>query len=355
MSTMKSAQTVYYGPSSTTYPSAGSVSKGEAITALWTESIWCYIEYSVTGSSNKKRGYVPTNTINLTESVSAPSSSNPGTRYIQKVCSTYFGPGTSGYAVADAMYYAMEVKYMGVKDSTNQYAFIEYSSNGTNKKRAWIYANNLAIGNPAPPPTGFKTFKEGAYIPTGYPLAGAYVSQGWNDKHTNNKGHLGYDLTGITYAKPLFAGKVVKINTELNESSWNGKYVCIEHTVNGVTFYTAYCHLASVLVEENKEVNLDTNLGKVGNTTATGSSMGTHLHVCVFTGGMASPSGYCSDLSGLFHPKTCEEVSTSFISEAKGYYYGPDINKYPRCGSRCFYDPYGIVSSNAKVIEKYHP
>ena len=149
MSTMKSAQTVYYGPSSTTYPSAGSVSKGEAITALWTESTWCYIEYSVTGSSNKKRGYVPTSTINLIESVSAFSASNPGIRYVQTACSVYFGPNTSTYPTAGSLDYCETVQYLGVKDNNTQYAFIEYNITGSSqKKRAWVYADNLATSAP---------------------------------------------------------------------------------------------------------------------------------------------------------------------------------------------------------------
>lgn len=35
MSTMKSAQAVYYGPGFVLYPSAGSVASGEVVTALW--------------------------------------------------------------------------------------------------------------------------------------------------------------------------------------------------------------------------------------------------------------------------------------------------------------------------------
>lgn len=48
MSTMKSAQAVYYGPGSVLYPSAGSVASGEVVTALWKEGTWCYIQYSAT-------------------------------------------------------------------------------------------------------------------------------------------------------------------------------------------------------------------------------------------------------------------------------------------------------------------
>lgn len=364
MATMNKNQTVYYGPSSDEYENSGSVDQNETVTVLWKEKsgTWCYIEYRYGNTSNKKRGYVPSSTVNIgtTESV-ATKVTTLAPRYVQKVCSTYFGPGTSGYVVADAMFYAMEVMYLGTKDASNQYAFIEYNIKGNvarkiKKRRAWIYANNLAIGNPAAPPSGFKTFKKDAFIPDDLPMGGARVSQGWNDKYTNNKGHLGYDLCDIDVAYPLFPGEVVQVNTAVNDKTYNGRYVCIKHTVNGQTFYTAYCHFAQVKVKKNDNVTYDTELGIVGGSGRTEHEFDDHVHVCVFTGdGPVSPSGYCSDKVGAIHPKTCEEASSSFISEAKGYYYGPDTDKFYRCGGRCFYDPYGVVTTEAKVIEQYHP
>ena len=50
---MKSAQTVYYGPAYSGYPSVGSVSANESVEYFWTEGAWCYICYSVSGTSNK--------------------------------------------------------------------------------------------------------------------------------------------------------------------------------------------------------------------------------------------------------------------------------------------------------------
>lgn len=148
MSTMKSAQTVYYGPSTSAYPSTGSVSKNETITPLWTESTWCYIEYSVTGSTNKKRGYVPTSAINLTVSVSARTISKVS-RYVHTACSVYFGPNTSTYPAAGSLSYGEAVQYLGVKDSSTQYAFVEYDVTGTSqKKRGWAYANNFMLSPP---------------------------------------------------------------------------------------------------------------------------------------------------------------------------------------------------------------
>lgn len=64
MARMKSAQTVYYGPAYSGYPSVGSVSANESIDFLWTEGAWCYIRYSVSGTANKKCGYVPETAVN---------------------------------------------------------------------------------------------------------------------------------------------------------------------------------------------------------------------------------------------------------------------------------------------------
>mgnify|MGYP005880958757 CR=1 FL=1 len=149
MSTMKSAQTVYYGPSSALYPDAGSVGNGEVVTALWKEGTWCYIQYSVSGSSNQKRGYVPTSTITITESISTRTLSG-STRYVRVACSVYFGPGSSGYPTAGSVSLAEDVDYLGIKENGDQYAFIEYAVSGSSmKKRAWILANNLSTVRPA--------------------------------------------------------------------------------------------------------------------------------------------------------------------------------------------------------------
>lgn len=54
MSTMTSATQVYSGPSSGgLFPSIGSVSSGEAVTAIFRESGWIFIEYTVDGSLKK--------------------------------------------------------------------------------------------------------------------------------------------------------------------------------------------------------------------------------------------------------------------------------------------------------------
>ena len=73
MARMKSAQAVYYGPADSGYPSVGRVSANESVDFLWTEGTWCYIRYSVSGTANKKCGYVPETAVNhANESPLAP-------------------------------------------------------------------------------------------------------------------------------------------------------------------------------------------------------------------------------------------------------------------------------------------
>ena len=127
-------------------------------------------------------------------------------------------------------------------------------------------------------------------------MGNATVSQGFNDTTTTHKGHLGYDLCNIDNARPLFSGTVVAIERSTEPAS--GRAVCVSHTVNGVQFYSTYCHLASVDVSIGDSVSTSTNLGAVG-----GSGHGQefyyfkHVHVCVYTGKVAqtNPFGYCSE------------------------------------------------------------
>lgn len=61
---MRSAQTVYAGPSSSNYATVGSVSNGEMVYLLGQQSGWYHIQYMVTGTSQQKSGFVPVSTVN---------------------------------------------------------------------------------------------------------------------------------------------------------------------------------------------------------------------------------------------------------------------------------------------------
>lgn len=149
MARMKSAQTVYYGPSSSSYSSVGSVSANESVDFFWVEGSWCYIRYAVSGSSNKKCGYVPDTTVNHSgESPLISNDNNDGTRYVRSGGKTYTGPGSSGYVEAGSVDAGEAVTYTGYK--YNNYALIEYNVGTTGtKKRAWYSANDMTL---TPPP-----------------------------------------------------------------------------------------------------------------------------------------------------------------------------------------------------------
>ena len=189
----------------------------------------------------------------------------------------------------------------------------------------------------------YTTFKQYDVIPTGFPMAGAKVSQGFNDKTTQHKGHLGYDLTRDNLeACSLFDGTIAKI--VLNPNRVNGNAICVKHVIGTTVFYSTYCHLASVRagLAEGDTVSRDECIATIGNSSS--QNLPVHLHVCVFTAETynADPMGYCH--ADGHH--TFEEVS-NFANE---YYYGSDPTRFPRCGNVCFYDPYGVVSTNGAVL-----
>lgn len=153
MSTMLSEQTVYYGPNDSTYPSVGTVFADEEITVLWKDCDgWYHIEYTVTKTGKKNRGYVQDGTVNVTENVANLKSTvaqnslyycTAKTDYA--TYNTYTGPGTtSSYKVAGSISKGERVKFLY---QTNGYAFIDYSisNSGGQRKRAYIARSNLNI------------------------------------------------------------------------------------------------------------------------------------------------------------------------------------------------------------------
>ena len=190
----------------------------------------------------------------------------------------------------------------------------------------------------------YTTFKQGDVIPAGFPMAGATVSQGFNDKTTNLKGHLGYDITRDNLeACALFDGTIAKIT--INPNRANGNSICVKHQIGTTVFYSTYCHLASIRpgLAEGDTVSRNEYIATIGNSSSI-ANLQVHLHVCVFTAETWNddPMGYCH--SDSHH--TFEEVS-QFANE---YYYGADPTRFPRCGGVCFYDPYAVVSTNGAVL-----
>lgn len=137
MATMGSNQTVYSGPG-TTYKNAGSVSSGETITVKFRESGYFYIEYSVSGSTMKKCGYVTTGSVNNAGTVTdfTPTKSD---RYILTTAQTRWGPGVA-YWEAWPLPKGLKVSYLNRKD--DGYALVEFTVSGE-KHRAYFNASNL--------------------------------------------------------------------------------------------------------------------------------------------------------------------------------------------------------------------
>ena len=267
----------YSGPSPSVYYSVGSISAKESVTDLgYEEDGYKLIEYSVTGSSYKKRGYYPSSLLSARHDSDEP---------------------------------------MGGEETGEM--------------------------------TNYAIYTAGYYIPNSLPMGGAIVTQGFNDHSTNRKGHLGYDMC-IHEIKPLFNGVVVL--TAKTNTSANGRAVCVKHTINNITFYSTYCHLASVNVDCGDTVTASTVLGIMGGSAeGKDNYYSPHLHVCVYTGSpTVNPYGYCYK-----NGEKSFEDTTAYYNE---YYYGAsgsEANKYPRCGGVRFYDPYGVVTSGAAVIAQY--
>lgn len=337
----------YYGPSSTLYPSldyetntTSYVGPNESVTILWLENSWYYIQYNVGSTGKMKRMYIPKAAI--PSYVGSLESSPVILKTVTSSSATvYTGPST-GYNKAGLIGSESVTVYNKVE---NGYTFIEYSA-GSQKKRGYVISS--AVGNSGG--TGgmenYKTFKVGQRIPSGLPYAGASVNQGFNDTGTTNKGHLGYDMGGFTSIKPIFTGEVVQVYTGIDKP--NGRVVTIKHTINGITFYSSYCHLKSIFISKGP-VTTSTVIGEMGGSGYNSESgYPVHLHLCVYTGNpQTNPSGYCTDSP---HNKTFEQVT----SYANPWYYGPDTSKFPRCGGVCFYDPYGVITTNAQVINEHH-
>lgn len=146
--TMKSAQTVLYGPTTSTnsYQSVGSVSAGETVVAIvaTNDQNWAQIEYDVTGTAYKKRGYVLVSTTNLTSVSSLPHTSDNGTITVKTGYTTYTGPSSTGYYSAGSVSTGESVTDLAYEE--NGYRLIEYAVTGTSyKKRAYVLKTALNI------------------------------------------------------------------------------------------------------------------------------------------------------------------------------------------------------------------
>ncbi|MCT4686054.1 M23 family metallopeptidase [Vallitalea sp.] len=351
--------TTYYGPN-TSYMKAGSVSN-ESVTLLWQEGSYYFIEYNISGSK-KKRAYVRTWAIPSPGTIPSRTWNSTGIRYILNegdvyTCqaSSHSSNNTQSKKIC-TIAKGTEVTYFSV-EKPNGWAFIEFTYKDGQKVRGYYWAGFMGGSKPYLSVNDFKSYKKNYTIPAGYSMAGYTLSQGFNDKSTNRKGHLGYDILG-TKARALFAGKVVGLRTSYETNDGLGLAVVLEHTINNQTFYSNYHHLQSIDKDlyDGKTVSKNQEVGTIGDT---GSEGATHLHLAVYTDQKEKRiSGYCS--SGSDHPYTFEQISKVYEYKSGNYpkyFYGTTksdySNKYPRCKGLRFYDPYGVVSTEARVISEY--
>jgi len=332
---INSATTLRWGPNTTTYDldNSSSVSTNEVVTVLWSESNFYYIEYNVGSGTTKKRMYVPTSNVTITSGSVPTYTSTNETRYILANANTLYAP-YSNSAAAGSLSRSEEVKYTGKKEG--DYALIDYPITGSSKrKRAWF--PHMSMGN-TPPTSTIIQYKNGATIAAGLPFAGSRVTQGFNDKTTNFKGHLGYDIVVSGGAiKPIFAGTVVGTGN----TTYNGLTVTVYHSEGVVhPFYSTYCHLASIAISSGT-VSTSSTLGVQGSTGTTSE----HLHLATYTlGSTNDPSGYCSDGKNL----TFEQVMGNYTNSH--LYYGGSTS-WPRCNNgKKFFDPYAVISTNGAII-----
>lgn len=249
---------VYFGPSISTYPSGGSVGPNETVTLLWKEGTWYYIEYNA--STSKKRMYIQESAISNVSGTVSPYTANLQVRYVNNNSATYCGPDPNIYVAAGSVNLGEEVKYL-YPQKTNNYALIEYTA-GSQKKRAWIFDNNLSTTKPA---------KELGIRPVGT----SFKSNDYPNYPSGNY-HGGTDIgstEGASYlnsVKASFAGTVVQVvnNVPPGTGTSYGNHVVIESTINGTTYRTWYAHLDSVdsSVSVNNGVSKGQVIGKLGNT-----------------------------------------------------------------------------------------
>lgn len=112
----------------------------------------------------------------------------------------------------------------------------------------------------------------------------SYSNMSWAT-YTNNSGdrdyHLGIDIYGTNgYVNAAASGKVVAASS--STSGANGRYVVIQHTVNGKQVYSFYAHLASVNVSVGQSVSAGTKIGVAGGSgNGRNNYYGTHLHFAI--------------------------------------------------------------------------
>ena len=319
---MSASTNLYSGPG-TTYDRDNLISSGTNVSVLWREGTYFYIEVNLSGL---RQGYVPTGTVTGVTTGSVPTyTPSLALRYVHQDCISFMGPGTNyvpsqdNFSILDRIYY-VEGRKQG------DFALVEFTSRTTgNRKRAWVQHMKLGTSNPGIP--------YGRHLYTAERIINAagdrwYLGRKWNDTNSTDLGHLAIDIqrfngsNKIKY-KDIYSiadGTVVEVNNN-NASGANGNYVVIQHSINGKTYYSQYCHLS--IAFQKTSVLAGEAIGLMGETGRVGTE---HVHLCISKHNKGKGNyGYY-----YTNPSDPNRVSSTFRETGPGYldwnntrYYNP--------------------------------
>lgn len=140
-------------------------------------------------------------------------------------------------------------------------------------------------------------------------------------------GHQGTDIATAKWT-PVYSIADWKI-IEAGTAIWWGKYVSIEHVLNGKTFVSNYAHLSKITVSKGDRVDVSEKIGEVGSTW---NSTGNHLHFQI-------------DIPSSFHPYYYDWNSCPY-SYYKITEEGVCFNEL----ERNTYDPLEFLETNGAIL-----
>jgi len=295
------------------------IDKGDSCRIFRIDSKYIHLAYPT--SSGYKQGFIKRSDL---FNVSSPSDNFKSKSSV----TTYKYAGSSSYgstAKNDAIY--------KVGTSGNYTQIIYTAKSGSRAYKAgWV--SNSDYNKIKGTTTSNSTTKQTSSSSSSwqYPMNSAYCTwstktdmswSGYNNRGNSRTDHLGIDIYGTggtVYAAA--SGKVVACSS--SNSGANGRYIIIQHTINGKTVYSFYAHLSSLNVSKGNNVSKGSKIGVAGGSGYNKNDYyGTHLHFAIVDT-LWSGGGYYG-------------YSTSFSGNKKYYegvtYYNPvyviNNNKLP--------------------------
>lgn len=125
------------------------------------------------------------------------------------------------------------------------------------------------------------------------PLNGLQKSTGYSgfipnrviSESSNTAAHLSQDYVssiGDWNVMAIYAGTVIVVHNALSDGA--GRYVILQHSINGVTVYSEYQHLLSIGVSYGQTVSAGQVIGVAGQSGTSEYQYGRHLHIAIYTG-----------------------------------------------------------------------